>query len=69
MAGAGGSRYATNYPLKLYIILFTEWLGWDVRQSPNTQVPELYLLFEMVCNYRLVNSVQNEQKNGIITYF
>src|SRR5882757_3117162 len=44
-------------------------LGWDVRWSSNTRVPELYLLFEMVCNYGLVNSVQNEHKNGIITYF
>src|SRR5882757_7403613 len=44
-------------------------LGWDVRRSSNTQVPELYLLFEMVYNYGLVNSVQNEHENGIITNF
>jgi hypothetical protein len=54
--------YATNYPSKSRPILFAEWLGWDVRQSSNTRVPELYLLFEIVCNYGLVNGVQNEHK-------
>jgi hypothetical protein len=51
LGGADPVLYTTNYPSKLRPILFTEQLSWDVRQSFNTRVPELYLLFEMVCNY------------------
>jgi hypothetical protein len=65
--GADPVLYATNYPSKSHPILFAEWLGWDVRQSSNTWVPELYLLFEMVCNYGLVFKMS--AKNGIITNF
>jgi hypothetical protein len=60
--GADPVLYATNNPSKLQPILFAKRFGWDVRWSSNTWVPELYLLFEMVCNYEIVNGVQNEHK-------